>query len=130
MWASLIAKLTMETVADVSDKFCNQDVLGNNAATACAVIVVGKAAAVDTWEVLDQIDGNRDSDAIDTSYDCLHELNTSVGESNDALQTIETKVDSLDQQVKALQQQLVEVMTLLNTPQGQRPGFPAKKKSN
>ena len=48
MWASLIAKLAMETIADVSDKFCNQDVLGNNAATACAVIIIGKAAAVDT----------------------------------------------------------------------------------
>lgn len=124
MWASLIAKLAMETIADVSDKFCNQDVLGNNAATACAVVVILKAAAVDTWEVLDEIDGNKDSDVIDTSFECLKELNTSVGDGNAAIDSIEAKVDDLGQQVMSLQQKLDEVMVLLLTPPGRRSGYP------
>jgi len=127
LWASLGAKLVAETVENVSDKFCNQDVLGNNAATACAIVVIVSSVATDTWEVLDNIDGNRDSDGIDASYACLKEVSTSVGKGNGKVDAIDAKVDALDQQVKMLRQQMDELKLLLLTPQGKRGGFPTGK---
>lgn len=127
LWASLGGKLLIEGITDVHDKFCNQDVGGFNGATACAWFEVVKAVAVSQFEILDNIDGNRDSDTIDTTFACLKTLNTSVGESNDALESIETKVDGIDQRVMTLQRDLLEVMTLLKTPLGRREGFPKSK---
>ena len=128
MWASLGAKLLIEGITDIHDKFCNQDVGGFNGATACAIFEGIKAVAVSQYEVLDNIDGNQDSDTIDASFACLKSLNTSVGESNDALESIETKVNALDQQIRTLQGDVETVREMLQTPPGRRPGFPSKNR--
>ena len=124
MWASLGTKLLVEGLAGIHDKFCNQDAGGFNGASACAIIEGIKAVAVSQWEVVDFIDGNRDSDTIDTTFACMKKLNTSVGDGNAALDSLDAKVEALDAQVKTLQQTLDEVQELLATPQGRREGFP------
>ena len=134
--------------ADITDKFCNQDAGGFNAAIPCAIGegIAGVAAIISNGAEF--IDDVADDDTRDAIWECLQETSgtlsdtaDSVSQVGDDLMAVSNKVDDLDQKVRVLdgkvndlamqvmrvQEMLAEVMDLLNTPQGQRPEFTGPK---
>jgi len=139
--------------ADIAERFCDQSVFGANTSAVCAVIEgvagAGKIVAV----ALQFEDGDITSNVIDSTYACLQETSEATAAAVDAVgdvsddisavdlrvavvgqqvQTLDQRVVVLDQKVnelaqnlQAVQLTLVEVIRLLNTPQGKRPGFSA-----
>ncbi len=99
-------------VANISDKFCNQDVAGFNGASACAVF---EGILYTVEQVLAAIDNKNDdvtTRTIDLTRECLQQVSADVAE---------TKAEILE--VKRLVRKTIR---LLRTPQGRREGFPDK----
>jgi hypothetical protein len=99
-------------VANISDKFCNQDVAGFNGASACAVF---EGILYTVEQVLAAIDDKNDdvtTRTIDLTRECLQQVSADVAE---------TKAEILE--VKRLVRKTIR---LLRTPQGRREGFPDK----
>jgi hypothetical protein len=116
-------KLSLNGIAEVADKFCNQDTAGFNAAVACVVIDLAKTAGALTFEVLAFRDGNIDSDTMDATFECVQDINAAVDKGNNDLKDIKQKVIDLDQKLNDVQAQLMEIMDTLRTPFGRREGF-------
>jgi hypothetical protein len=121
---------TMQAGHNVLENFCRQDVLGNNVSAPCAVSAGIAGIARVTLAVLQFDDGNVNSDTIDGTYACLQSLNTSAGETNQSLDAIQTKLNTLEQMMNSLQNEVAEVKTLVTTPLGRREGFPAGNGDN
>lgn len=139
--------------ADIAERFCDQSVFGANTSAVCAVIEgiagAGRIVAV----ALQFEDGDITSNTIDSTYACLQETSDAtaaavdaVGDVSDDISAVDLRVAIVGQQVQNLDQRvvvldqkvnllaqnleavqltLVEVIRLLNTPQGKRPGFNA-----
>ncbi|TKB47165.1 hypothetical protein [Thalassotalea mangrovi] len=133
LWASLVAKIAMENIADSAWVVCNQDVAGFNSSSACLVSVLIKLVFVGQYEMLANADGNRTGERIDFTQECVTELSSNIGElksgqeETDALlKDVQDGVLKLEQQVIRLEELTQQVQSLLLTPQGQRPGYQGK----
>jgi hypothetical protein len=129
--------------ADIAERFCDQSVLGNNAAAICSIIegIAGAAKVVAT--IFQFGDADIDSRTLDASYACLQSLQASVGDSNDSLDALQSQMNRMQSQmdgieaqignlramVSQVQGQVGEVRTLVTLPLGQREGFPAGQTS-
>lgn len=60
---------------------------------------------------------------MDATYACLQQVNTSVGENNDALDDIQLELKNVNSRLDSMQQQLDLANQYLLTPQGRRDGF-------
>lgn len=124
--------------ADIAERFCDQSVLGNNAAAICSVIEGIAGAARVAATIFQFGDADIDSQTIDASHECLKSLQASVGDSNDSLASLQSQVNQLQTQlndvesqignlrgmVSQVQGQVAEVRTLVTLPLGQRENFP------
>ncbi len=99
-------------VANISDKFCNQDAVGFNGASACAVFETILYTVEQVLEAIDDKNNEVTTQTIDLTRDCVEQIAKDVGE---------TKAEVLE--VKRLVQKTIR---LLRTPQGRREGFPDK----
>lgn len=99
-------------VANVSDKFCNQDAMGFNGASACAVFETILYTVEQVLEAIDDKNNEVTTQTIDLTRDCVEQIAKDVGE---------TKAEVLE--VKRL---VKKTIRLLRTPQGRREGFPDK----
>lgn len=143
--ALLTGDETLRGVADIFERICDQTVLGSNGSIACIVLETAAALASLANATFQSIENQIDSDTIDRSFACLKtvslslgalggsadtvhtkldSLRVSAGENDAALDSIQLRLNGLEQQVRDVQQQLTDVKTLLNTPQGRREGFP------
>lgn len=72
---------------------------------------------------LEYLSGEIDSDTMDATYACLQQVNTTVGDGNDALDEIKLELQDVNQRLVDMQQQLDMANQNLLVPQGQRVGF-------
>lgn len=141
--------------ADVNERFCDQTAFGFSGSSVCAV-VEGIAGAAGVVATAYQVEGaDIDSSTIDAIYACLQETSTAtaaavgaVGNVSGDLAAVSQQVtnvnfsvDTVNQRVVALQQKaatleaqlvetrtmLLEVIELLNTPQGRRTTFSQRR---
>jgi hypothetical protein len=122
----LIASQVAVTLRGVAGQFstvCDLDVAGFNAAPACLVTETLAAMAEVVDDSLEYLTSAIDSDTMDATYACLQEVNTTVGESNDALDEIKLELENVNTRLDTMQQQLDQANLNLLTPQGQRDGF-------
>jgi hypothetical protein len=106
------------------DSAANQDVLGNNGSIVC-VVTATLAAIADIVEVTakaldDDVTGLR----FDASMGCMMQMDVEIKALQAQAGRTEEKLGEVDRKVDAIQARLNEVVDLLNTPQGRRPGFP------
>jgi hypothetical protein len=124
----------VEKVYLIVEAVCQQDILGNNASSACIPPAVILAVAKGTYDAFKILDDGIDSAEIQGSYerakniyDEVLDLQVSVQSGQDDLaddlDSINDKLDLLQTRLDALERNLTD---LLITPQGRRPGFPAK----
>jgi len=116
---SFMAAYIAENLAEQADNICNLDAAGFNVAVACIVtdgiFIVAKGIADTITSANDSVD----SQTIDATLACVQDLQAAAGEQEAKLNAIDSKLDmTLDM--------LNETIELLNTPQGQRDGFPNK----
>ena len=124
--AGLIASQLAVTLRGVAGQFstvCDQVVAGFNGRSACLVTETLAALAEVVDDSLEYLTSAIDSDTMDATYVCLQEVNTTVGESNDALDEIKLELENVNTRLDTMQQQLDQANQNLLTPQGQRDGF-------
>jgi hypothetical protein len=124
--AGLIASQVAVTLRGVAGQFstvCDLDVAGFNAAVACLVTETLAAMAEIVDDSLEYLSSEIDSDTMDATYACLQDVNTTVGESNDALDEIKLELENVNTRLDTMQQKLDQANQNLLTPQGQRDGF-------
>ena len=124
--AGLIASQVAVTLRGVAGQFstvCDLDIAGFNAAAACLVTETLAAMAEIVDDSLEYLSSEIDSDTMDATYACLQDVNTSVGESNDALDEIQLELENVNTRLDVMQQQIDLANQNLLTPQGIRDGF-------
>jgi hypothetical protein len=118
----------------IMEAVCQQDILGNNISASCIAPAVIVAVAKGTYDAFKILDDGIDAAEIRGSYerakniyDEVLDLQVSVDSGQDDLaedlDSINNKLDTLQTRLDALERNLTD---LLITPQGRRPGFPAK----
>jgi hypothetical protein len=101
-------------VANIHDKFCNQDVAGFNGASACAVFEGILYTVEQVFVAIDDKNADVTTETIDLTRECVQQISADVAE---------TKAEILE--VKRL---VKKTNRLLRTPQGRREGFPEKSR--
>lgn len=126
----LIASQLAVTLRGVAGQFsavCEQDAAGFNSSTACLVTETIAAIAELVDDSLEYLSSESDSQTMDAIYACVQRVNTSVGESNSALDEIQTELVFVNDRLDSMQQQLDQTNEFLRTPQGLRDGFNNKQ---
>jgi hypothetical protein len=113
---TMVSVYTVMKALEITTEVCkhpaNQDILGNNGASACTPLEVAYRVAKEAYDIMDFLNADFAGAQSEWIAECLEIVNGEIQTVKNGIQEIKKKINS--------------IIALINTPAGQRPEFPLK----
>jgi hypothetical protein len=115
----------LDAVRDLGERGCDMTVSGFSFAAVCIVLEGAFHLAKGSYEIMNAINEDVNEAELVATYNCAKETKTAADEAAKGAKDVKDSVTEITSQLEQMKEDIANIKTLLKTPPGQRPGFPA-----